>query len=80
MPSPWTANVVKKKRDQDYQFCVDYSRLNAVSKRDVYPLPRIDGVLDQLTVFNWFAIIDLLSGYYQVPIAAKDMEKTALIA
>jgi hypothetical protein len=68
-----------KKKDQDFRFCVDYRRINSVSKRDVYPLPRIDDVLDRLAGAKWFASIDLLSGYYQIPVAEKDREKTAFI-
>ena len=78
--SPWAASVVLvRKKNQDYCFCADYRRLNAVTKRDTYPLPRADDIFDRLAGAKWFASIDLLSGYYQVPVAEKDIEKTAFI-
>jgi hypothetical protein len=47
--SPWSSPVVLvKKKSGEYRFCVDHRRLNAVSKRDIYPLPQIDDVFDRL--------------------------------
>ena len=82
--SPWGARVVLVKKKLvngvlDYRFCADYRSLNSVSRRDFYPLPRIDDVLDRLAGAKWFGSIDLLSGYYQVPVAEKDAEKTAFV-
>jgi len=45
--SLWTYNiVVVKKKDDSLRYCVDYRRLNSVTRRDAYPLPRIDSCLD----------------------------------
>jgi len=48
-----------------------------VTKKDSYPLPRIDDILDQLSGNSWFSTLDLKSGYWQVKINLKDKEKTA---
>ena len=50
----------------------DYRRLNKVTKPDVYPLPNIETLLDQLGGKSWFSKLDLFSGFWHVPVAPKD--------
>ena len=54
-------------------------KLNSVTHKDAYPLPRIDDTLQSLSGSKWFSTIDLLSGYWQVDIAENDRENTAFI-
>ena len=68
-----------KKKSGEYRFCVDYQKLNEITIKDVYPLPRIDDTLDALGGSRLFSALDLKNGYWQVEIDERDREKTAFI-
>ena len=71
--------VIVGKKGGEKRFCVDYKKLNAVTKVDAYPLPRIDDLLDSLGGATWFSTIDLASGFWQISMHEEDIEKTAFI-
>ncbi|UYV68116.1 hypothetical protein LAZ67_5003095 [Cordylochernes scorpioides] len=78
--SPWASPVILvRKKDGSLRFCVDYRRLNKITKKDVYPLPRIDDALDTLSGSRYFPTMDMRSGYWQIEVDDKDREKTAFI-
>ena len=65
--SPWSSSVVLlQKTDGEYRFCVDYRKLNAVTKKEAYPLPRIDETLDALGNDDTFTTLDWQSGFWQI--------------
>ena len=69
--------MVAKKKDGSARMCLDVRRLNDITKKDAYPLPRIDHALESLSGAKFFCTLDLLSGYWQLPLATADREKTA---
>ena len=78
--SPWVSNVViVKKKDGSARFCVDYRRLNDVTRKDAYPLPRIETCLDALGGSQYFSTFDLRSGYHQVQMEEADADKTSFV-
>jgi len=76
--SPWSSPVVLvKKKDGSTRFCIDYRQLNEVTRKNAYPLPRIDTCLEALKGNSWFCTLDLASGYWQIKMSDEDRCKTA---
>ena len=76
--SPWASGIeMVEKKDGSKRFFVDYRRLNDITIKDAYPLPRIDDSLDQLSGAEWFSCLDLNSGFWQVEVEECDRAKTA---
>lgn len=71
--------VVARKKNGNVRMCVDYRTLNSRTVPDQYTTPRVDDALDCLTGSEWFTVLDLRSGYYQIAVAEEDKEKTAFI-
>ena len=78
--SPWASPVVLvKKKDGKQRFCIDFRKLNQVTVRDVYPIPRIDDCLHALGGNTFFSTFDLFAGYWQITMSELDGHKTAFI-
>lgn len=78
--SPWASPVVLvKKPDNTDRFCVDFRAVNSITKKDSYPLPRIDESLEALANSQLFSSMDLKSGYWQISMSEESREKTAFV-
>ena len=76
--SPWSSPIVLvKEKDNTMRFCIDYRRLNSITIKDAFPLPRIDEIFDQLYDATYYTKFDFKSGYFQVSLSEEDRPKTA---
>ena len=73
----WASPVILvPKPDGSLRFCVDYRKLNSITVRDSYPMPRMDECIDSLGSATVFSTLDCNSGYWQLPVAKEDQDKT----
>lgn len=76
--SPWSNPIVLvPKKDGSLRSCLDFRKLNAVSKFDAYPMPRIDELVERIGQAKYITTLDLCKGYWQVPLAQESREYTA---
>ena len=78
--SLWAAPVILvEKNGGERRFCIDFHKLNGLTKKGSFPLPRIDDTLYMLHGKHFFTTLDLTSGYWQIELEKFSKEKTALI-
>ena len=76
--SPWSSPIVLvRKKDGSVRFCIDFRKLNNITTKDAFPMPRIDDIFDHLSQAEYYTTIDFKSGYFQVGLDPKDCPKTA---
>ena len=79
--SPYASQVViVRKKTGEIRLCVDFRKLNAISIRDSFPLPRVEEALQAVQAAVWFSSFDLAQGYLQMAMEEEDIEKTAFRA
>ena len=76
--SPWSQPLaIVTKQDGSPRCCIDFRHLNSITKKQIFPMPRVVDVLDCLGDACYFTTLNLASGYWQIPMNVEDMEKTA---
>ena len=74
---PWISPIVLvQKKYGSTRFCVDYRKVNSVTRKDAYPIPKIDEILDTLAGAKLFSTLNLRSGYWQVEVKPEHQGKT----
>ena len=68
-----------QKSDGTARFCTDFRKLNTVTKPDSFPLPRMDDCIDRLGSAVYVSKIDLLKGYWQIPLTERAKEISAFV-
>lgn len=76
--SDWSNQIVMvKKPNGEYRFCLDFRKLNSLTKKDAYPLPQMDLILSKLRRARYISKIDLHKGFWQIPLSEESKKKTA---
>ena len=84
MPKKSGVTTVKNEKGEElstrlttgWRVCIDYRRLNEVTRKDHFPLPFIDQLLERVSGHPFYCFLDGYSGYFQIEIAPEDQEKT----
>ncbi|KAL2089275.1 hypothetical protein ACEWY4_013963 [Coilia grayii] len=78
--SEWSSPIVLiPKPDGSARFCIDYRKVNAVTKTDAFPIPRLEDCIDQIGRAKFVSKFDLLKGYWQVPLSDNAKEVSAFV-
>ena len=78
--SQWSSPcILVPKLDGSYQFCTDFWQINAVTKSDSYTIPCVDNCIDQIGHARYVSKLDLLKGYWQVPLTERAKEISAFV-
>ena len=78
--SEWSSPcVLVPKSDGTFQFCTDFRKLNAVTRADSYPLPRIEDCIDHVGKAKYVTTFDLLKGYWQIPLTERAKKLSAFM-
>lgn len=76
----WSSPVVLAAQEgRPDRFCVDFSKVNGVTKADAFPIPRLEGCIDQVGCAQFITKVDLLKGYFQVPLTERASEVSAFV-
>ncbi|XP_043285560.1 uncharacterized protein [Venturia canescens] len=76
--SDWSSPIVMvKKANGKLRFCLDFRKVNSVTKKDAYPIPLMNSILDRLRQANYITTLDLSQAYSQIPLAEDSREITA---
>lgn len=81
--SMWGAPIVLvKKKSGEFRMCVDFRKLNSVTKQINFPLPDLQDVVDAMSEAHpkYFSVLDLKSGFYQIPLSPDTKEKTTFVS
>ncbi len=78
--SPWSSPcILVPKPDSTFRFCTDYRKVNAMTKPDSFPLPRMEDCVDKVGAATYVTKLDLLKGYWQVPLTSRASEISAFV-
>lgn len=72
----WSPMIIVPRTDGSLQICIDFRRVNEIARFDAFSMPHVEELLERTGQARYISTIHLLKGYWQIPMAAKDQQKT----